>query len=62
MDIGIPSQVAPEARQLPGLDYRNLDDLIAVDTASGEHQALTAPMEQEVRAETALFKRFCIER
>lgn len=62
MDIGVPSQVTPEAQRLSGLDYRNLDDLIELDTGTREHRELIAPMEQQVRDETALFKRFCIER
>lgn len=62
MDIGIPSQVTAEAQQLAGLDYRNLDDLIELNTNSSEHQSLTAPMEAEVQSEVAMFKRFCVER
>jgi glutamyl-tRNA reductase len=62
MDIGIPRQIAGDVKQLSGLAYHNLDDLIEVNTSSTEHQALIAPMEQEVLSEVAMFKRFCIER
>lgn len=61
IDIGIPRQVSPEAQQLDGVDYRCLDDLIDLHHQSNKDKP-TIEMEQEIRKEVVLFRRFCIER
>jgi glutamyl-tRNA reductase len=61
LDIGIPRQVDPAVDGLKGVEYRNLDDLIArrADDASLRE---VRRMEEAIEKELRRFKRFCIER
>ncbi len=60
MDLGIPRQVEPAARELPAVTYHPVDALVEV--ANPEEDAARARLEDAIAQQVARFNRFCLER
>ncbi len=60
LDVGIPRQVAQSVVELPGIQYRCVDDLATLAT-SGPLDA-DQGLETEVVQQVERFRRFCLER
>ncbi len=60
VDLGIPQQVSPAARSLPGVAYHPVDALVEV--RSPDEDAAWGHLEDAIRQQVARFNRFCLER
>ena len=60
MDLGIPLQMTPAAREHPCICYHPVDALVEV--RSPEEETARADLEEAISRQTARFNRFCLER
>ena len=60
VDLGIPRQVSPAARVLPGVAYHAVDALVEI--RSPDEDAAWDHLEDAIQQQVARFNRFCLER
>jgi glutamyl-tRNA reductase len=60
MDLGIPQQVVPAAREMAGVAYHPVDALVEVRSA--DEDAARDRLEDAITQQVARFNRFCLER